>query len=149
MSYVVDYADVFTFGLESSPVAEALAGLRANEARYFKNKYSHTFTVEPASEATEAVDWVHRILVESAASSSPRDHSRQRPSRSTASGWRTSSTSPGVHQRDVHDRGEGQARCGVQALRRDGGTRGARHAFQVREAEVEAGRNDPRLLLRH
>ena len=27
-------------------VAEALAGLRANEARYFKNKYDHTFVVE-------------------------------------------------------------------------------------------------------
>ena len=30
----------------SSPVAAALAGLRANEARYFKNKYDHIFTVE-------------------------------------------------------------------------------------------------------
>ena len=64
MGYVVDFADVSTVGLESSPVAEALAGLRANEARYFKTKYSHTFTVEPASDATEAVDWVHRILKE-------------------------------------------------------------------------------------
>ncbi len=40
-------------GLESSPVAAALAGLRANEARYFKNKYDHVFTVEPASEAKQ------------------------------------------------------------------------------------------------
>src|SRR3954447_18363413 len=64
MTYVVDFADVSTTGLEQSPVAEALEGLRANEARYFKNKYSHTFTVEPASEATEVVDWVHRILEE-------------------------------------------------------------------------------------
>ena len=64
MPYVVDFADVSTEGLESSPVAAALAGLRANEARYFRNKYSHVFTVEPASEATEAVDWVHRILKE-------------------------------------------------------------------------------------
>ena len=62
MSYVVDFADVSTVGLESSPVAQALAGLRANEARYFKNKYSHVFTVEPASTATDVVDWVHRIL---------------------------------------------------------------------------------------
>ena len=29
-------------------MADALAGLRANEARYFKNKYDHVFTVEPA-----------------------------------------------------------------------------------------------------
>jgi hypothetical protein len=64
MSYVVDFNDVSTVGLESSPVAEALAGLRANEARYFKNKYTHDFTVEPASAVTEVVDWVHRILEE-------------------------------------------------------------------------------------
>lgn len=35
----VSYTDISTAGLESSPVAEALAGLRANEARYFANKY--------------------------------------------------------------------------------------------------------------
>ena len=64
MPYVVDFTEVSTVGLESSPVAEALAGLRANEARYFKNKYDHTLTVEPADEASEAVDWVHRILKE-------------------------------------------------------------------------------------
>jgi len=34
----------------------------ANEARYFKNKYDHVFTVEPASNARSAIDWVHRIL---------------------------------------------------------------------------------------
>jgi hypothetical protein len=62
MSYAVDFQDVSTTGLESSPVAPALAGLRANEARYFKNKYSHVFTVEPAAEATEVIDWVHGIL---------------------------------------------------------------------------------------
>lgn len=62
MPYAVDFTDVSTTGLESSPVAEALAGLRANEARYFKNKYDHVFTVEPAKKAKAAVDWVHRIL---------------------------------------------------------------------------------------
>ena len=45
MSYVVDFTDVSTVGLESSPVATALAGLRANEAR-------------------ETIDWVSRILQE-------------------------------------------------------------------------------------
>jgi hypothetical protein len=64
MSYAVDFNTVSTAGLESSPVATALAGLRANEARYFKNKYDHVFTVEPASEAQETIDWVHRILKE-------------------------------------------------------------------------------------
>jgi len=64
MSYVVDFTTVSTVGLESSPVADALAGLRANEARYFKNKYDHDFTVEPASDAKETIEWVHRILKE-------------------------------------------------------------------------------------
>ena len=60
----MDFNTVSTVGLESSPVAAALAGLRANEARYFKNKYDHVFTVEPAGDATAAIDWVHRILAE-------------------------------------------------------------------------------------
>ena len=64
MSYEVDFVNVSTVGVESSPVAEALAGLRANEARYFKNKYDHVFTVEPAGKAKDAIDWVHRILKE-------------------------------------------------------------------------------------
>jgi hypothetical protein len=66
MAHVVDFETVSTAGLESSPVAAALAGLRANEARYFRNKYGHVFAVEPASAAAakEAIDWVHRILKE-------------------------------------------------------------------------------------
>src|ERR1700752_4259732 len=62
--YAVDFEEVSTVGLESSPVASALAGLRAHEARYFKNKYDHVFTVEPASEAGATIDWVHRILAD-------------------------------------------------------------------------------------
>ena len=62
--YTVDFVDVSTVGLESSPFADALAGLRANEARYFKNKYDHDFTVEPASDAEATIEWVHRILKE-------------------------------------------------------------------------------------
>jgi hypothetical protein len=60
----VDFNTVSTVGLESSPVAEALAGLRANEARYFKNKYDHDFTVAPAAKSRAVVDWVSRILKE-------------------------------------------------------------------------------------
>jgi hypothetical protein len=48
--------------MDSSPFAEALAGLRANEARHYKNKYGHVFTVDPASQVTETVEWVSRIL---------------------------------------------------------------------------------------
>ena len=62
MSHVVDFVNVSTAGLESSPHAEALAGLRANEARYYKNKFEHTFTVEPASEAKDTIAWVHKVL---------------------------------------------------------------------------------------
>jgi hypothetical protein len=62
MPYAVEFDKVSTTGLESSPVADALAGLRANEARYFKNKYDHVFTVVPAAEAPEALEWVTRIL---------------------------------------------------------------------------------------
>ena len=64
MPYIVDFENVSTAGLESSPVAQALAGLRANEARYFKNKYGHVFAVEPASDAKATIEWVHRILKE-------------------------------------------------------------------------------------
>ncbi|MCM3749833.1 phage tail protein [Paenibacillus pasadenensis] len=64
MSYIVDFKQVSTVGLESSPVAEALAGLRANEARYFMNKYKHEFTVVPASESQENLDYVNRVLQE-------------------------------------------------------------------------------------
>jgi len=64
MPYTVDFVNVSTVGLESSPVAEALAGLRANEARYYKNKYDHVFTVTPASEAPETLDWISRILAD-------------------------------------------------------------------------------------
>ncbi|MDH6238880.1 phage tail protein [Aurantimicrobium minutum] len=60
----IDFTTVSTRGLESSPHAEALAGLRANEARYFKNKYDLVFETTPASEAPELVDYVAKVLLE-------------------------------------------------------------------------------------
>jgi hypothetical protein len=62
MSYIVDYKNASNVGLESSPVVEALAGLRANEARYFMTKYKHVFTVSPAIESQETLDYVNHIL---------------------------------------------------------------------------------------
>lgn len=62
MAYTVDFTEVSTHGLESSPVADALAGLRANEARYFQNKYGHDFTVKPASQSKRILAWVDNIL---------------------------------------------------------------------------------------
>jgi hypothetical protein len=64
MPYVVDYDNVSTVGLERSPVAEALAGLRANEARYHMNKYKHKFVVETAEKSKETIEYVSRILRE-------------------------------------------------------------------------------------
>jgi hypothetical protein len=64
MSYAVDFEKVSTSGLETSPVADALAGLRANEARYFMNKYKHVFTVSAAGESKKIVAYVSRVLKE-------------------------------------------------------------------------------------
>lgn len=64
MSYVVDFEQVSTTGLESSPVADALAGLRANEARYFRNKCDHVFTTHPAEDVPDLVEYVARVLQE-------------------------------------------------------------------------------------
>lgn len=64
MAYLVDFKEVSTVGLESSPVAEALAGLRANEARYLKNKFDHDLVLDDAAQATEVIEWVHKILAE-------------------------------------------------------------------------------------
>ena len=62
MANSVDFENVSLAGLESSPVAKALAGLRANESRYFKNKYNHDFTVTPVSESADALEYVNNVL---------------------------------------------------------------------------------------
>jgi hypothetical protein len=59
MPYTVGFDTLSAEGLESSPVAEALAGLRANEARYYKNKYNYDFTVNDASDDKDTVEYVH------------------------------------------------------------------------------------------
>ena len=64
MAHVVDFRTVSTVGLESSPHAEALAGLRANEARYFSTKFGHTFTTHPAAQAKDAVERVATVVKE-------------------------------------------------------------------------------------
>lgn len=62
MGYLVDFTTVSTVGLESSPHAPALAGLRANEARYFHTKYGHEFVTFAATERPEIVTYVANIL---------------------------------------------------------------------------------------
>lgn len=64
MAGLVDFVNVSTTGLESSPVADALAGLRANEARYFKNKYDQDFVTRTAADAPELVEYVARVIKE-------------------------------------------------------------------------------------
>ena len=150
MPTIVDFTTVSTAGLETSPVAEALAGLRANEARYFKTKYGHDFSVSPASEAPETVDRVTRILKEE------RDLAiASRPLEATTFvvdgiRWDYLFYESGlVDQRPVHARRRGQARGRLQALRRHGGPGRARDALQVRAPEVQARGHHPRHVLRH
>lgn len=64
MKYKVDFKTVSTDGLETSPFAANLAGLRAHEARYFMNKYKLDFYTEPASNNQDTLNWVNRILKE-------------------------------------------------------------------------------------
>lgn len=61
---IVDFTTVSSEGLESSPVAEALAGLRANEARYFWTKFQHRFTTESAGERPDLVAYVEKVLAD-------------------------------------------------------------------------------------
>lgn len=62
MKYKVDFKNVSTIGLESSPIAEKLAGLRAHEARFFMNKYKLDFYTEPAENNQKVLNWVNNIL---------------------------------------------------------------------------------------
>ncbi|MGE5457049.1 MAG: phage tail protein [Methanococcaceae archaeon] len=62
MSNTADLETISLNGLESSPFAQALAGLRANEARYFRNKYNHDFKTFEAGKSRDAVDYVSQIL---------------------------------------------------------------------------------------
>jgi len=64
MGHIVDFTTVSTSGLESSPVVDALAGLRANEARYYKSKYDHGFEVTPAQDDRATLDYITRVLAE-------------------------------------------------------------------------------------
>ena len=121
MSYTVDFVNVSTIGLESSPVAAALAGLRANEARYFENKYDHVFTVEPAAKAKKASTWCTVSSKRSATSSSPRFRLRQPRSRREHPLDLRILRERTLHQRPVHARRtEAEASGRVQTLRRDG-----------------------------
>jgi hypothetical protein len=63
MPNIIDFENVSLAGLESSPVSKSLAGLRANESRYFKNKYNHDFAVGPAEKSKDILNYVKNILL--------------------------------------------------------------------------------------
>ena len=63
MSNIIDFENISLAGLESSPVSKSFAGLRANESRYFKNKYNHDFTVSPAAKSKDVLEYVNNILL--------------------------------------------------------------------------------------
>ena len=62
MPYKVDFENVSLVGLEVADYPKELAGVRANEARYYKNKYNHDFEVTSAAEGKGIVDYVSGIL---------------------------------------------------------------------------------------
>ena len=149
MSQVVDFQNVSTAGLEASPVAPALAGLRANEARYFKNKYDHVFTVEPAGKAKKSIDWVHHILVKE------RDIViASRPLEATAfqienlrMAYVFYESGLSINVMYTVDDAKKRAVGFKLSEGMDGPCRALR-TLQVRDPEVEAGRHDPWLVLR-
>lgn len=64
MSYIVSFKEVETTGLEVSSVADVLAGLRANEACYFWNKYKIPFEVFLPEEKPEVLPFIEKVLAE-------------------------------------------------------------------------------------
>ncbi len=60
----INFKEVETTGIETSPVAEVLAGLRANESRYFWNKYKQEFVVYTPEEKPEILPFIEKVLAE-------------------------------------------------------------------------------------
>src|SRR6476620_6343447 len=135
MPYTVDFKNVSTVGLESSPVADALAGLRANEARYYKNKYDHDFTVTPAEDDPETLQFITNIL------------STERNLVIASKPLEVSSFEvDGLRMAYVFY--ESGLSINVMYGLEEGGKRAAGLQLQVRPAEVQACRHHPWLLLR-
>lgn len=64
MAKPIDFVNVSAAGLEKSKFAAELAGVRANEARYFKNKYDHDFVTKPADKAATLIKRMNKALAE-------------------------------------------------------------------------------------
>lgn len=59
---IIDFKNIDVSGLESSPVSLALAGLRANEARYIWNKFKKEFETVPVSVKKELMEEIEELL---------------------------------------------------------------------------------------
>ena len=127
-------------------MAVALAGLRAHVARYFKNKYDHIFTVEPAAKAKKSIDLVNQILKEERGIviSSPTLEATTFEVENIR--WTYVFYQDGLSVNVLYTL-DGGKRARVQAVRRDGGSRRAQ-LVQVRATKVQAGRNNSGLVLR-
>jgi hypothetical protein len=60
----IKFDEVSVKGLETSPYAAALAGLRANEARYIWNKFKRPFETYSAEARTELMQDIEELLQE-------------------------------------------------------------------------------------
>ena len=54
----IDFKNVDIEGLESSPFTEELAGLRANEARYYWNHFKTKFPASERPDIIQMIDWI-------------------------------------------------------------------------------------------
>lgn len=64
MAYTVNFKEFESADLETSPVAEVLASLRANEACYFWNKYKQEYVVYTPEEKPEILPFIEKVLAE-------------------------------------------------------------------------------------
>lgn len=60
----ISFKNVSEQGLESSPYAKQLAGVRANEARYYWNKYKIEFETFTAESHPEILEQINMVLAE-------------------------------------------------------------------------------------
>ena len=150
MPYAVDFNNVSTVGLESSPVADALAGLRANEARYFKTSTTtslrSSLRATPRRPSTGCTGSSGRKRGTSSSQSPPLEATAfEVENIRMAYVFYESGLSINVMYTldDPKKRAVGfKLSEGMEVPTR------ARPTVQVRETEVEARRNHPRFLLR-
>lgn len=63
MKKLIEFKEVLTEGLEQSALPDSLAGLRANEARYFHTKYKTSFYTLTADECPIIIDEFNQLLL--------------------------------------------------------------------------------------